>query len=409
VEPRTRLLVPRSATGTGFSVALSKDGTTVLVGGPFVSAVYVFHVSSRGAWKSTAKPVAKLTDSLHPADLGSALALSADGTTALVGETSLGADVFHVATAASWRSSSTPAATLVTDPVGAQEFGLDIAVALSADGTTALIGAVRDGNFVGGGYIFRATAPDAWVSSATPDAVLTEGGVGQSADYFGFAVALSPGGKTALVGAPFAGFGGPAGAAYFFQVPSPRDWAYYEYPVAVVQRGVDQSGGAGDILGVSVALSAEGTALVAQPPYYGRRPGHAEILQIAGSNGSWASGKLSSARLTDAAGPPGNRFGSVVGLSSDGTTALVSSKRATFIFTRRGSRTAKFCYVPYLYSAALPAAKRAIEAARCSLGTVTRVSALHVRRGHVVSVTPKPGERLPDGGAVDLTVSDSRR
>jgi hypothetical protein len=382
--------------------------------------VYVFHVSSPGAWKSTAKPVAKLTDSLHPADFGSALAMSADGTTALVGEESLGADVFHVASAASWRSSSTPAATLVTDATGAQEFGLDIAVALSADGTTALIGAVRDGNFFGRGYIFRATAADAWVSSTTPAAILTDGG---PADYFGFAVALSPGGTTALVGAPFAGIDGLTGAAYFFQVPSPFDWVSYEPPVAVVQPGFDQSGGgygggrSGRYLGRSVALSGERTALVGEPSYVGGGTGAAEIFHIAGRRcrarrcgpTSWAYGRLSSAKLTDAADRPGDRFGGVVGLSSDGKTALVSSGRAFLIFTRAGSRSARFCYVPYVDSKALPEAKRTIESTHCSLGTVTRVKARRVRRDHVISQRPAPGQRLPKASKVNLTVSTGPR
>lgn len=221
-RPAATLRLPHSALVNLTAVATSSNGTSVLVAtgavGNNPAAVYVFHVSSPLAWTSPATPTAKLTNAVDPTGFGSGVALSSDGTTALVGDLG-GADIFHVATAASWRDGSSPTATLVADPVGA-EVGGSIAVALSADGTTALIGATSLDTFFGAAYIFRATAADEWLSSATPDAVLTDGVIGLFGDGFGQAVALSPDGMTALVGAPNFTVG-PAGAAYFFQVPSP--------------------------------------------------------------------------------------------------------------------------------------------------------------------------------------------
>ena len=189
--------MPHSALVNLTAVATSSDGTSVLVAAGAVgntpAAVYVFHASSPRAWASTVRRTAKLTNAADPAGFGSGVALSSDGTTALVGDLG-GADVFHVATADSWRDNSKPAATLVADAVGPEAGGLGIAVALSADGTTALIGATSLDTFVGAAYVFRAAAPDAWVSSATPDAVLTDGAIGLFGDGFGGAVALSPNG-----------------------------------------------------------------------------------------------------------------------------------------------------------------------------------------------------------------------
>ena len=182
-KPTARLRVPHSAVVNLTAVATSWDGTTVLVAAGAVgrdpAAVYVFHVSSPRAWKSPIAPKAKLTSAADPSGFGSGVALSSDGTTALVGEPG-GADVFHVAAADSWRDSSKPTATLMADAAGAVQGGISTVVALSADGTTALIGAMSLDTFVGAAYVFRAAA-DAWVSSATPDAVLTDGAAACSA------------------------------------------------------------------------------------------------------------------------------------------------------------------------------------------------------------------------------------
>lgn len=403
-RPAARLRLPHTALVNLTAVATSSDGTTVLVAtgavGNTSAAVYVFHVSSPRAWTSPATPTARLTNAADPTGFGSGVALSSDGTTALAGDLG-GADVFHVATAASWRDSSRPTATLVADPVGPEAGGLSIAVALSADGTTALIGATSLGTFFGAAYIFRAAAADAWVSSTAPDAVLTDGLASPFGDGFGGAVALSPDGMTALVGAPNLALG-PAGAAYFFHVRSPNGWISTANPDAMAgQRGSRKSG---KVLGWSVALSEEGTALVGDPSVLGKA-GAADVFHIAGSDESWGVGTDSRARLTNAASPPGDLFGASVGLSSDGTTALVSSVRATLIFTRQsGSRGAMHCYVPYLDGKAVPAAKSAIRSTHCRVGMVSRVRTSRARTERVVSQTPKPGERLAKDAAIDFSV-----
>src|SRR5205823_883332 len=106
-------------------VVMSADGTTALVSadgvGHFKGAAYVFHVSDGGSWASTATPTATLTNKPGPAPeqfFGRSIALSADGTTAVVGAPIAGSDatgriyVFHVSAENAWASSSTPTATL---------------------------------------------------------------------------------------------------------------------------------------------------------------------------------------------------------------------------------------------------------------------------------------------------------
>jgi PASTA domain len=408
-KPTARLRVPHSALVNLTAVATSRDGTTVLVAAGAVgnnpAAVYVFHVSSQQDWNSPATPKAKLTNATDPTGFGSGAALSSDGTTALVGEPG-GADVFHVATADSWRDSSNPTATLVADGAGAVRGDIGIAVSLSADGATALVGATSLATFVGAAYVFRAAAADAWVSSATPDAVLTDGAAGLFGDGFGGAVALAPDGLTALVGAPNLAFG-PAGAAYLFHVRSPDAWTSTADPDAIVDRG-HGSGTSGDVPGWSVALSEEGTAVVGEPSVLGEA-GAADVVHIAGSDQPWRLGTAWHAQLTNAASPPGELFGASVGLSSDGTTALVSSAQATFIFTRAGSQSTTNCYVPYLQGETLVAAKRAIGSTHCRVGKLTRVRVSRAESNRVISQKPKPGARLPKGATIELRIGNGKR
>ena len=412
--PAARLRVPSWGLRNLSAVALSSYGTTALVAvgalGKRQAAVFVFHASSPHAWPSSVAPTAKLTNGAEPAGFGSGVALSSDGATALVG-TPGGADVFQVARADSWRESSTPTATLVADAAGALEGGVSTSVALSADGRTALIGSTSDYTLTGAAFVFRASDADAWLSSATPDAVLTDGLADQLGGGFGAAVALSPDGLTALVGAPNLA-SGPAGDAYVFEVRTADSWtstadpdASLEHPSIPYGKGLD-GGESGEVPGWSVALSEDGTALVGEPAVYGPH-GAADLSHVAGRVRSWRSGTISQAALTNAASPPRDLFGAAVAISSDGMTALVSSARGSFVFTR-GSSQSGYCYVPYVVGERLRAARRTIASTRCRVGNVSRVSASGVRRGRVIAQSPRPGKRLTMGTKVDLRVGAGR-
>jgi hypothetical protein len=107
----------------GGIVRVSADGLTAVAtavgAAKGAGTADVFHVSSEGAWTTTSAPTARLTEhSRHANDeLGWAAAVSADGTTAVAGAPGVNwntgkAEVFHVADAGSWLTSSNPTATL---------------------------------------------------------------------------------------------------------------------------------------------------------------------------------------------------------------------------------------------------------------------------------------------------------
>jgi uncharacterized delta-60 repeat protein len=66
------------------------------------------------------------------------------------------------------------------------------------------------------------------------------------------------------------------------------------------------------------------------------------------------------------------------------------------------------CKVPNVRGKKLAVARSAITGARCRLGKVRRKPSKTVKRGRVVSQSPKPGARLPKRGKVNLVVSSGR-
>src|ERR1035437_8613539 len=98
-----------------------------------------------------------------------------------------------------WATSSTPTATL-TNSGGASGDTFGHSVALSADGTTAVIGAENVNSLKGAAYVFHVSGEGSWATSSAPTATLTNSG-GGPADFFGYSVALSADGTTAVIGA----------------------------------------------------------------------------------------------------------------------------------------------------------------------------------------------------------------
>ncbi len=134
-----------SAEQLGASVALSADGQVALIGAPAAAgggAAYLY-VESGGTWPST--PTATFTGQPgSQGEIGTAVALSANGEVALVGApgggsapSNDGAAYLYVEAAGTWPS--TPTATFAGAPGSSGKLGS--AVALSADGTVALVGA----------------------------------------------------------------------------------------------------------------------------------------------------------------------------------------------------------------------------------------------------------------------------
>ena len=149
----------------GESVAVSSDGRTAVVGafmhedpnGDEAGAAYVFD-GSGGSWTQQAKLAPDDGDSND--QFGYSVAVSADGTTAFVGATgeedpngfSSGSVYLFRATDTSW----TEAGEIVPDD-GELGGNFGRSVTTAAGGTTALVGAVGEpgGEFVGATYVYE--------------------------------------------------------------------------------------------------------------------------------------------------------------------------------------------------------------------------------------------------------------
>ncbi|HEY1828006.1 MAG TPA: hypothetical protein VGF87_08300, partial [Acidimicrobiales bacterium] len=307
----------------GDSVALSADGTTALVGAPDVGghgAAYIFHVTGESTWSSGGGTPITLTRSAPYAGdgFGGSVALSSDGTTAMVGAAGVNGTgavyVFHVANETSWTSSSSPLATLTNNDGYETGDGFGSAVAFSNDGTVALISADNLG-VTGAAYIFHSSGEASWTSSSSPAATLTNGAGTQTLDDFGLSVSLSSDGTTALIGAY--GVNGRTGAAYVFHAAAEGSWSSSSSP-ATLTNG--DGAGTFDDVGYSVALSSDGTtALVGAMGL-----SVAYVYQVS-TEGSWASSPTPKATLNDGRNNDADFFGDAVSLSSDGTTALVGA------------------------------------------------------------------------------------
>jgi hypothetical protein len=178
----------------GFSVSLSADGNTAIVGGPsdndFIGGAWIW-TRSAGVWTQQS---GKLVGSgaVVDANQGGSVAISADGNTALVGgvadDSSQGAVWVWTRTAGVWTQQGEK--LVGSGAVGPAEQG---SVALSADGNTAMIGGQSDNNFVGAAWVFTRDG-GIWTQQGTKL-------VGSGAAVFqGSSVSLSSDGNTAIIG-----------------------------------------------------------------------------------------------------------------------------------------------------------------------------------------------------------------
>jgi hypothetical protein len=291
----------------GYSVALSANGRVALVGAPGtdasgdeLGAAYVYN--ERGAkWSTT--PTATFT-SRSGAGLGSAVALSADGRVALVGADAYGdySGSAYVYDEVGGRWSATPAATFTGYSDASAKLGSS--VALSANGQVALVGAPGTSSGDGAAFIYNEAA-GRWPT--TPGAMFV--GSPDSGAYLGSSVALSANGQVALVAAPVTS--SYRGAAYVYG-KSGGSWS--TTPAATFTGA-----SAGTQLGSSVALSADGQVALVGADTTGSNSGGAAYV-YGKPGGSWST--TPAATFTDRSLA---RLGSAVVLSANGRVALVGA------------------------------------------------------------------------------------
>ena len=285
----------------GRSVALSADGNTALVGGPLdeedLGAAWIF-TRTGSSWSQQAE-LGGASEEGDPL-FGRSVALSGDGNTALVGDPGghgeAGVAWVYTRTGSTW----TRAAKLEGEhEIGAGQFGGH--VALSADGSTALIAGVVDDFGAGAAWVFSRSG-ESW----TQQAKLTGGG-GLDKSRFGRGVALSAEGSTALVGA--SSEDEKAGAAWLYT----RAGSSWGLPTELPLAG---ESGAAEV-GRSVALSGEGATAIVGGPRNNAGQGAAWVFTLTGSTWTQAAELHGGGEAGEA------EFGSSVALSSDASTALV--------------------------------------------------------------------------------------
>jgi hypothetical protein len=141
----------------GFSVALSADGNTAIIGGPLDTngrgAVWVF-TRTDGVWSQQGKLVGGDATGVGAVYMGRSVALSADGNTAIFGGTAdnknFGAAWVFTRSGGVW-SQQGPKLVGTGAP---REPGQGASVALSADGNTAIVGGVTDDYYLGAVWVF---------------------------------------------------------------------------------------------------------------------------------------------------------------------------------------------------------------------------------------------------------------
>jgi len=232
---------PGDVFGDLFSVALSKDGMTALIGAAgknsFTGAAYIFTTDGK-TWTELQELTA--SDGASGDEFGLSVALDNEGKTALIG--AIGKNSFKGAAYVFTEGKNTytqQQELMASDGMSGDEFGL---VSLSDDGKTALIGAFGKNSAAGAAYIFT----DGKNTFTQQQELVASDGA--SSDEFGISVALDTKGDIALIGA--VGTNSFAGAAYVF---TEAKNTYTQQ-----QELVASDGAANDEFGVSVALDTKG-------------------------------------------------------------------------------------------------------------------------------------------------------
>jgi hypothetical protein len=287
-----------------------------------------------------------------PAQQGWSVAVSADGNTAIVGGVSdtgtSGAAWIFTRSAGVWRQGGK---LVGSGGVGSAGQGWDVAI--SGDGSTAIESTYQDDGQNGAAWVFARNANGTWSQQGDK---LTAAGLGQ----FGMSVALSLDGNTAVVGSGAGTAVAFTRVNGTWKQPGTKLAGVYGRCVAISgdantiaatdQLGTVQmfargagswqpgdtlsfSGGSGPGQFCAVGVSSDGNSVIAGAAGDNFRAGSAWAFTRAG--GSWTSAKLAGAGAVGAA-----QQGSSVAISGDGNTALVGGPSdyanlgAVWVFTR---------------------------------------------------------------------------
>ncbi len=293
----------------GYSVAVSGDGNTVVVGASLVHVgantdqglTYVYRWNGSSWVENTLKASDGATDDCF----GSSVTVSADGGTVAVGSTGndSGKGAVYVF---QWNGSSYSQMPKLTanDGEGLDFFGSSVAV--SADGSVLVAGAIGDddkGSASGAAYVYR------WNGSSYAQEQKLTASDGVANDALGTSVAVSENGSTVVVGSP--GNDSNKGSVYVYR------WNGSSY--AQEQKLTASDGATLDYFGNSVVVSGDGGMVVVGAYGDDSKKGSAYVYRRDGSS------YVQEQKLTASGGAANDNFGYSVAVSADGAVVTVGA------------------------------------------------------------------------------------
>jgi len=314
-------LVSAGSGGLGSCIAVSADGNTAVLGGPsdsgLTGAIWVF-VRNNGTWTQQGPKLVGAGPNVTLGQ-GTSVAISADGNTILEGDDggTGGAFVF-TRTNGVWTQQG-------GELTGTNGFlaGEGSSVALSADGNTAFIGGSGD-NFAAGAFWIFTRSGGSWTQVGNK---VTGAGATGAARLAGSMAVSSDGGTVVVGGSSDAN---DTGAAWVF-TRSNGGW---------VQQGPKLVGAGATsktFQNTAVAISADGNTIILGRDLDNNNTGAAWIFTR--TNGAWAQ---QGSKLVGTGAVGQAHQGASVALSGDGNTAVIGGTKdntlhgATWVFQRSG-------------------------------------------------------------------------
>ncbi len=287
----------------GFSVAISGDGNTLAMGGPGdsgnVGAIWIF-TRSGGVWtQQGSKLVGTGVAGFGGAAQGYSVALSSDGNTLLAGgysdNSGLGAAWVLTRSAGVWTQQGKLVGSGAT---GSANQG--VSVSLSTDGNTAVVGGEKDNSGAGAAWVFTRSG-GVWTQQGSKLVGTGATGIAQQ----GHGVGVSGDGNTLMVG------------GWVDNASAGAVWPYIRSGGVWTQQGAKLvgTGGSSALQGTSVSLSSDGNTA-----FEGGQDGTGSWV-FTRSGGLWS--QLGS--MLVGSGGSNSGQGTSVAISADATTAIVGS------------------------------------------------------------------------------------
>ncbi len=325
LEYSVKLAMPDGDVDDRFGHSVATDGNFVVVGVPGENVVYVYTRPDAG-WAETTAP-AKLTmpNASTSARFGHAVSIS-EGTIVAGAPGGSGTGVSYVFTKpdTGWSDTSAAARLTATDGASGDRFGY----AVSASGSTVIVGAPgnENGEDTGAAYVY--TKPGAGWSNTSTAAKLTASD-GAAGDWFGHAVSVSD--EFIVVGAHGSEIttgeqvSDDAGAVYAFRRPQ-DGWTSSSDAQKLTAKQVEPGDSFGYVVSVDGDAIAVGSPTSVGQRYYDLRGVRSGAVRIFTWPGLYWVDTPDAFKIRPPNAETSRIFG--VTLSADGNTAVVGTVQA---------------------------------------------------------------------------------